>query len=347
MSTRAWTLAVLLLAGVCATPAVSAASSDSLIWQRVAAGMRIVDPEHPETVTWARRYARNPTAFAEMLGRSEPFLWYIVEAVELRDMPLELALLPAVESGFDPHAASGKRARGLWQFVPWTSRALGLAHTANYDARRDPVASTRAALSYLQGLHSRFDDWLLAVAAYNVGDARLASAMRQQDTRNFWDLSLPKETRDHVPRLLGVALLIKQPRRFNVQLPPIRNRQAAEVVRLPQALNLAQAARDAQIPNARLERYNPGLNSAANTTGKQAVLLPQADAARLRLVLAAGDYPPLPMPNVVEHVVKPGESLWIIARRYQVSVREVEHWNNLSAKASLRVGRRLKLHLES
>lgn len=343
----AWTIALLTLAGVFSTPVTLAAPGDEPIWPRIAAGMRIVDPEHPETVTWARRYARNPEAFAEMLGRSEAFLWYIVEAVELRELPLELALLPAVESGFDPHANSGKRARGLWQFVPWTSRALGLAHTANYDARRDPVASTRAALSYLQGLHSRFDDWLLAVAAYNVGDARLAAAMRKQDTRNFWDLSLPQETRDHVPRLLGIALLIQQPQRFGVRLPPIRNRNATEIVRLPEALNLADAARDAQIPVARLERYNPGLNHADNTTGKTVVLLPAADAARLRLALAAGDYPPLPLPAIVEHVVKPGESLWLIARRYQVSVREVAGWNNLSSKASLRVGKRLKLHLES
>ncbi len=342
-----WAILALILAGICSPPAISAGSSEGLIWPRVAAGMRIVDPEHPETVIWARRYARNPEAFSDMLARAEPFLWYIVEAVELREMPLELALLPAVESGFNPHANSHRRARGLWQFVPWTSRALGLAKTANYDARRDPVASTRAALSYLQGLHSRFDDWLLAVAAYNVGDARLAGAMRKQDTRNFWDLQLPRETRDHVPRLLGVALLIKQPQRFGVQLPPIRNRQAAEMVRLPQAVNLSQAARDARIPAARLDRYNPGLNQADNTTGKTVLLLPPADAARLRMVLAAGDYPPLPMPTVVEHVVKPGESLWVIARRYQVSVREVAGWNGLNSKASLRVGRRLKLHIES
>ena len=202
-------------------------------------------------------------------------------------------------------------------------------------------------MSYLQGLHSRFDDWLLAVAAYNVGDARLAAAMRKQDTRNFWDLHLPRETRDHVPRLLGVALLIKQPQRFGVRLPAIQNRQAAEMVRLPQAVNLSQAARDARIPAARLDRYNPGLSQADNTTGKTVLLLPPADAARLRMVLAAGDYPPLPMPTVVEHVVKPGESLWVIARRYQVSVREVAGWNGLNSKASLRVGRRLKLHVES
>jgi membrane-bound lytic murein transglycosylase D len=342
-----WTIAVLMLFIACMAPDVSAAQSKSLIWSRIATGMRIVDPEHPETVTWARRYARNPEAFATMLARSEPFLWYIVEAVELRELPLELALLPAVESGFNPHANSGKSAHGLWQFVPWTGRALGLHNAANYDARRDPVASTRAALGYLQGLYKRFDqDWLLAIAAYNVGDTRLAAAMRAHGSRNFWDLKLPAETRDHVPRLLGVALLIKQPQRFGVKLPPIRNRNAAEIVRLPGALNLAEAARDAQIGNALLEQYNPGLYNAGNTTGKSVVLLPPAEAARLRTVLASGRYPPVPMATLVEHVVQPGDSLWSIARRYQVSVRELSSWNNLGTKTVLKPGKRLQLHVE-
>ncbi len=325
----------------------TAAESDPLIWPRVAAGMRIVDPEHPETVTWARKYARNPAAFADMLGRSEPFLWYIVEAVELRELPLELALLPAVESGFNPHANSGKRAGGLWQFVPWTGRALGLHSTAGYDARRDPVASTRAALGYLQGLHSRFDDWLLAVAAYNVGDSRLAAAMRRADSRNFWDLDLPAETRNHVPRLLGVALLVKEPERFGVTLPAIRNRHAAEIVRLPAAINLGDAARDANVARATLDRYNPGLSDTQNTGQKSVVLLPPRDAQRLRLALSSGQYPPVLRPTAVIHVVKNGDSLWSIARRYEVSVRDVVAWNDLGARSVLKPGRKLTLHVES
>lgn len=336
----------LLLAGMW-TATATAAESNQLIWPRIAAGMRIVDPEHPETVTWARKYARNPAAFRGMLERSEPFLWYIVEATELRDLPLELALLPAVESGFDPHARSGKRAGGLWQFVPWTGRALGLQSTSAYDARRDPVASTRAALGYLQGLHSRFDDWLLAVAAYNVGDARLASAMRKADTRNFWDLDLPAETRDHVPRLLGVSLLVKQPQRFGVTLPPIRNRHAAEIVRLPEAINLAKAASDALIPRATLERYNPGLRDAFNTGKKAVVLLPPKEAQRLRTALNSGRYPPVARPTEIVHVVQNGDSLWSIARRYRVSVRDVAAWNDITTRSVLKPGHRLTVHLES
>ncbi|HEX4896485.1 MAG TPA: transglycosylase SLT domain-containing protein [Solimonas sp.] len=345
----AWMAALLTLCvGWMGAAGAYDAPENESIWPRIADGMRIVDPEQPDTVMWARRYARQPAAFAAMLARSEPFLWYIVEAVELREMPLELALLPAVESGFDPKARSAAKARGLWQFVPWTGRALGLSRTANYDARNDPVASTRAALGYLQDLNDRFDDWLLAVAAYNVGDARLASALRRQEGSRFWDLAdLPRETREHVPRLLGVALLVKQPERFGVVLPEIANRQAAELVRLPRAINLEQAAQDARIADDLLEHYNPGLKDAANTSGKKVVLLPPAEASRLREVLAASQYPPEPMAQTVEHVVRPGDSLWSIARRYQVSVRELRSWNDLGTKAVLRPGRRLQLRIES
>jgi membrane-bound lytic murein transglycosylase D len=303
--------------------------------------MRIVDPEQPDTVVEARRYARDPARFAQMLARSEPFLWFIVEAVELREMPLEIALLPAVESGFDPHAHSPAQARGLWQFVPWTGRAMGLQQSRHYDARRDPVASTRAALAYLSRLHQRFGDWLLALAAYNVGDARLERAIRDQGTRVFWDLDLPAETRAHVPRLLGVALAVQHPERFGVALPALPNRQAAEFVMLEGPRDLERAAAAAGVAAESLERYNPGLLTARNSRGKHSVLLPPAEAARLRAALASGHYVPAPEPREQEHVVAPGDSLWTIARRYRVSVQQLARWNDLAPRAVLRPGRRL------
>ncbi|HUP92830.1 MAG TPA: transglycosylase SLT domain-containing protein [Solimonas sp.] len=326
-------------------PAAFALESDELIWPRIASGMRIVDPEHPETVTWARRYARQPLQLAQMLARSEPFLWHIVEAVELREMPLELALLPAVESGFNAHARSSQEARGLWQFVPWTGRAFGLASTATYDGRRDPVASTHAALGYLQKLYYRFDnDWLLAVAAYNLGQARLSGAMQRQATRKFWDLAeLPEETREHVPRLLGLALLVKQPQRFGVHLPPLRNRHAAELVQLDGPRDVAAAARAARVDLETVERYNPGLLNVSNSRGRQALLLPREAAARMRSELALRAYKPKPEARRVEHVVRSGDSLWTIARRYRVSVRQISDWNDLNSRSVLRPGRKLTL----
>jgi membrane-bound lytic murein transglycosylase D len=336
-------LVALALAGV--APATLAADS-ATIWPRIASGMRIVDAEQPDTVTWARRYAAHPDEVAQMLARSEPFLWYIVESVEVREMPLEIALLPAVESGFNPNARSQQKARGLWQFVPWTGRALGLADTLTYDARRDPITSTRAALNYLQSLHNRFGDWLLAVAAYNVGEARLAAAMKDRGSAAFWDLDLPTETREHVPRLLGVALLVMQPQRFHVKLPAIANRQTGELVALGGARDVAAAARQAKVSLSTIQRYNPGLKNSNNSRGKKALLLPPEDAARMRRELARNDYKAKPVRGQIEHVVKAGDSLWGIAHRYQVSVKQLLAWNDLPAKPKLKPGRKLMVVLE-
>lgn len=333
--------ALVALSATVGARAAPAADPNPALWPRIAAGMRIVDPEHPETVTWARRQAARPGDVARMLGRSEPFLWYIVEAVELREMPLEIALLPAVESAFDPNARSSQRARGLWQFVPWTGRALGLPDTATYDARRDPISSTRAALGYLGHLHTRFGNWLLAVAAYNVGEARLSAALKASGNASFWDLDLPAETREHVPRLLGVALLVMQPGRFGVKLPPIPDRQGGELVALGGARDVAGAARRAGVDLATVKRYNPGLKDPRNSRGKKELLLPPEDASRMRAELARHAHQA--RAGRIEHVVRKGESLWLIAREYKVSVNQLRSWNDLPAKPALRPGKRLTI----
>lgn len=310
--------------------------------------MRLVNDQHPDTIQWARHYAQYPVAFRQMLARSEPFLWYIVEAVEGRSIPAEIALLPAVESSFDPHARSPQKAHGLWQFVPWTGRALGLHSGRHYDARRDPIESTQAALGYLDDLHERFGDWHLALAAYNSGAARLSKLLRNQSSAgDFWDLQLPRETYEHVRRLMGIALLIEKPRQFGVELPPIRNRHAAELIRLDQPINLSRAARRAQVSETLIRQYNPGLQTLSHTTGKRLLALPPAEAARLRETLAAHEFRPEPIPSVVVHMVEPGDSLWRIARRYAVSVRDLARQNNISEKAVLRPGRRLEVPIST
>jgi membrane-bound lytic murein transglycosylase D len=328
-----------------ASAPVRAATSPT-IWPRIASGMRIVDPEQPETVTWARRYAEQPGNVRQMLARSEPFLWYIVEATELRDMPLEIALLPAVESGFDAQARSSQKARGLWQFVPWTGRALGMSETLTYDQRRDPIQSTRAALNYLQRLHDRFGDWLLAVAAYNVGESRLGDALKASPHHGFWDLDLPAETREHVPRLLGMALLVMQPDRFGVELPPIANGQGGEMVALGGARDVAAAAKHCGVSMDTIERYNPGLKNSSNTRGGKALLLPPVEAVKLRRELARSDYKARPVHGRTEHVVKAGDSLWSIARQYKVSVAKLRAWNDLPSKLALKPGRKLMVVVE-
>ena len=336
-------LAALLWCG--AALAGTTASTEDTIWTRISAGMRMVDPEHPEVIRWARHYARHPHHFSQMLARSEPFLWYIVEAVELRDMPLEIALLPAVESGFDARATSARKAGGLWQFVPTTSQAMGLTSGAHYDARGDVIASTRAALTYLYTLHDSFDNWLLALAAYNVGRGNLLQAIRAADSRSFWDLELPRETREHVPRRLGLALLIQQPQRFGVTLPAIANRQAGRSLALKRPIDLEAAARAAGISVAELRRYNPGLRYLRDTTGKGFVLVADTDADALEAVLDTTHFPPQPPPGRKVVVVAPGDSLWLIARRHQVSVAALCAWNRIKPDSILRPGRELVIEI--
>ncbi len=343
---RGWATA--LLAGLLVFGSAAGAaehSADDTIWTRISSGMRMVDPEHPEVVQWARHYATHPLQLSRMLERSEPFLWYIVEAVELRDMPLEIALLPAVESGFDARATSQREAGGLWQFVPTTSRALGLTHGANYDARSDAVASTRAALTYLYNLHDSFDNWLLALAAYNVGRGKLRQALREAGSRSFWDLQLPRETREHVPRLLGLALLIQDPARFGVTLPAIPNRQAGRTLPLAQPVDLRSAAESAGISVERLRQYNPGLRHLRDTHGKDFVLVAEQDADALAAALASGHFPPQPPANRKVVVVAPGDSLWHIARRHKVSVSALCAWNRIEPSAVLRPGRKLLIEI--
>lgn len=328
--------------------AVASQAPEPQIWPRIVSGLRLVNNEQRDTIEWARYYARHPDAFEQMLERSRPYLWHIVEAVERRQMPLEIALLPAVESGFDPKARSQQKAQGLWQFVPQTGAARGLQNTRDYDARKDPIASTHAALGYLQDLSERFDDWLLALAAYNIGAGRLAATLRKQhDAREFWDLDLPRETREHVRRLMGLCLLIEQPKRFGIRLPDIPDRPLTQLVQLRHPVNLDAALKDAGVLAGVVQAYNPGLRNLTNTTSKQSVILPDAEAGRLSAALASGTFAPVPIPTVVVHVVKQGDSLWKIARKYDVHVRDLVRWNGLGDKALIRPGKRLEVHLKS
>lgn len=256
------------------------------IWPRIAQGMRLGGEQRPEVQRCIASYTESPAFLSLMLERAAPFLWFIVESAEIRELPLELALLPAVESGFNAHARSASAALGLWQFIPPTGRAYGLGENPGYDARRDPVASTRAAFSYLLELHREFDDWLLALAAYNGGGVRLRTAIAEAGgSRDFWQLPLRTETRDYVPRLLALAAIVREPQRYQVRLPAISNHHVAEMVAMdglsPRALQ-ALGRVDPEL----LRRFNPGLKKLNRQTRVPTLLLPPSEALLLRAELA-------------------------------------------------------------
>ncbi|MES2883258.1 MAG: transglycosylase SLT domain-containing protein [Pseudomonadota bacterium] len=262
------------------------AAAPKSIWPRLVAGMRMEGEKRPEVQRFIAEYRSNPQYFKAMLARAEPFLWFILSTAELRRLPTELALLPAVESSWNAHAVSVSAAQGLWQFIPKTGDAYGLRNGLNYEARRDPVASTRAALDLLAALHHEYGDWPLALAAYNTGGVRLKGAMRQGRSRNFWQLPLPAVTKDYVPRLLAIAALVRDPVRHGLTLPDIAEAGAVELIAIEQGMPLHHALKAAGIKTEVIRAYNPAWLEITAPTHAPTLLLPPADAEALRAELA-------------------------------------------------------------
>src|SRR5471032_3260530 len=198
------------------------------LFDRVRAGFKMEDVDQHAVDLQLFWFANHPDYLERSFDRSELYLYDIASQIEARGMPLELALLPMIESAYEPYAYSRARASGLWQFIPGTGSRFGLKQDWWYDGRRDVVESTRAALDYLQYLHDEFDgDWLLAIAAYNCGEANVERAVRANRavgrSIQFWDLKLPAETRAYVPKLLAMKELVSQPDLYGLDFSPIPN----------------------------------------------------------------------------------------------------------------------------
>jgi|JFJP01.1.fsa_nt_gi membrane-bound lytic murein transglycosylase D len=233
------------------------------LWQRLRAGYTLQVPDNTEITRTVEHFSRKSRYFENISQRARPYLYYIVQELERRKMPLELALLPAIESSFQPTALSPKKAAGVWQFIPSTGKNYGLRQNRFYDGRRDVLASTRAALDYLEKLHEMFDgDWLLAVAAYNCGEGAVARSIRKnqghEKPTDFWSLDLPRETRQYVPNLLAVSKIVADPEKHDVKLSYISNRPYLQNVNVGTQINLDLAARLAGLSTHEFNRLNPG-----------------------------------------------------------------------------------------
>lgn len=315
------------------------------LWVRMREGFALdLDVNNPRFNAQLNWYKKHQRYIDRTTARSSRYLYHIVQETEKRGMPLELALLPIVESAFDPFAYSHGRASGIWQFIPGTGKAFGLKQDWWYDGRRDIVASTDAALTYLQALANRFDgDWLLALAAYNSGGGTVSKAIRYNKKRgrktDFWSLKLPKETRAYVPKLLAISKLIKEPETYGITLQPLPNEPYFDIVKVGSQIDLAQAAKMANITVEELYLLNPGFNRwATSPLGPHRLLIPKTNTQQFKTALAS--VPSSQRLSWQRYTVKSGDSLIRIAKKHNTTPSVIKQTNNLRSNM-IRKGQKL------
>jgi len=360
-------------------PELGLNGQSGMIWDRLRGGFAL-SLDEPQSV---RREldALSPRFIERSLAQSSEYLYLVLDEVERRGMPAEIALLPMVESGYNPAAVSPGKAAGLWQFLPQTARNFGLKLTQSYDGRHDVLASTKAALDYLEHLGDMFGgDWLLALTAYNTGEGTLQRWIeqnrRQGKSTDFESLPIPPQTRRYIPRLMAMRSVIENPRRHGVELPAIPNRSVLDSVDVRGRLDLAEAADLADLSLSQVLRYNPAIQTQKHTAPPGTLLLPTAHARRLRQKLEGGETVRLaqqsfestapdsqedekkqliqeaervlaetPIHNSAlpakTHVVRSGDSLYTIARAHRIDTTDLAKWNKLTTKATLKIGQTL------
>ncbi len=331
------------------------------LWNFISDELKMKVPENSRIREQKQKYLKNKSYLHDVTLRAEPYMYLIVEQIKKRNMPMELVLLPIVESAFDPHATSSANAAGLWQIVPSTGRNYGLKQNQWYDGRRDVVASTKAALDMMERLNKMFDgDWLLTVAAYNSGEGRVMQAVKANKAKgkptNFWALSLPRETSIYVPKMLALGDLIKNSKKYGINLPDTDKDRALARVDVGQQIELTQAAEMAGMSLTKLKSFNSGYKrnvTAPTGHGPRYIMLPKAHAEQLKDSLADTDIAAVQPTKLAQnstksasssqYKVRPGDTLSTIAKRLNIKTSDLQSWNNLSTKSTLKVGQTLQL----
>lgn len=314
-----------------ANPPSLPAPSD--LFERIRDGFQLADVDHESVDAEEAWFARHPAYLDRTFKRGERYLYHIVNEIEARKMPLELALLPVVESAFNPVAYSRARASGLWQFIPATGRRYGMKQNWYYDGRRDVLAATTGALDYLEFLANMFNgDWLLAVAAYNTGEANVARAIRRNreagKPTDFFSLKLPRETRAYVPKLLAMRRIVADPTAHGLAFAPIPNEPYFAKVEVGGQMDLNVAAELADLPKEELIALNPAFNHwVTDPDGPHHLLVPVAKTDRFAQGVAA--LPPQERVRVVYHRVRKGDTLGGIADKYGISVTALRSANKV------------------
>lgn len=314
------------------------------LWERIAAGTTLPPLDSPYTKRHEQWFANNPEYMENMVNRARLYLYYIVEEVQKRGMPMEIALLPAIESAYQPHAYSRARAVGLWQFIPSTGRLYGLKANWWYDGRRDVMASTQAALDYLEKLNKDFNgDWQLTLAAYNCGEGKVARLMAQNRRKGlpttYQYLKLPRETKNYVPKLMAMVNIITDPAKYGLKISPIPDEPYFTQIDIGSQVDLGVVAKLVDMPVADLYQINPEyVRWITDPNGSHQLLVPADKKDALLAGLSA--LPDDERVKWLHHEVRRGDTISQIARRYGVTIEAIKTSNRLHSTL-MRVGQDL------
>lgn len=312
------------------------------VWQRVRGGFQMSALDSKLVQDWETYYATRPEYFARMIENSRPFMFHIINEVERRGMPAEIALLPMIESAFNPVAYSHAHASGIWQFIPSTGKHYGLKQNGWYDGRRDVIAATGAALDYLQNLHGMFKDWELALASYNWGEGAVQRAVDRNQAKglsaNYLSLTnMPAETRNYLPKLIAVKNIIADPARFGINLASVPNEKAIEAVTVKRHMDVALAAKFAGMTQDEFRFLNPAHNKPViNANSAETIVLPAHKVAQFMANI--GEHDDKPLASWKTYTVKAGERAETIAKRHDISVAELNSANKIGDRRQITTG---------
>jgi membrane-bound lytic murein transglycosylase D len=317
------------------------------LWQRIRNGFAMQEFNSPLIARHEQWYANRPDYVARMMDRSQRYLFFITEEVEKRGMPTEIALLPMIESAFNPGAYSIGNASGIWQFIPSTGRNFGLRQNWWYDGRRDIVNATKGALDYLQKLHNQFGDWELALAAYNWGEGAVERAQQRNKKlglpTNYGSLKMPDETRNYLPKLFAIKNIVSNPSKFGLPLPSIPDQPYFVAVNTARHIDVKLAAKLANISQEEFTALNPAHNRPVILQENDNVLLLPVDKAEsFRTNLENCNEP---LVSWQAYQSKHGERLDRVAPRFGLSVEKLKSINGLSQRAKLSNGQSLLVPL--
>lgn len=317
------------------------------LWNRIRAGFAMPDLDSSLVTAKEKQYLQNPEYLKRMFERAGKYLYFIVDEVERRGMPLELALLPFVESAMNPVALSSAKAAGLWQFIPSTGKVYNLSQNWWVDNRRDVVQSTQAALDYLQKIYEMHDrDWFLALASYNWGEYAVARAVKHNRARglptDYLSLSMPRETRHYVPKLMAIKNIVANAAELGIQLPPMANKPYFVTIEKTRPIDLKLAARFAGMTVEEFVALNPAHNRpviAASKNNQLKLPIDRVDAFVEAVEKHGGDKKPLA--SWQPYTIKPSETLESVATRQGVGVTELRTANGLRSGQKILAGTRI------